>query len=62
MDLEGEEIFIRSKSGNIITVDRGRDGTPITEHLAGAELKSITQEDNSLIEMGDAFGFDVDTF
>lgn len=62
MDLEGEEIFVKSKSGNVITVDRGRDGTPITAHLAGSELKSITQEDNALIEVGDSFGFDGSTF
>ena len=58
LDLEGEEILVKSKSGNVLTVERGKDGTPITSHLSGAELKSITKEDNSLIEVGDNFGFD----
>jgi hypothetical protein len=57
LDLEGEEIYVTSKAGNILTVERGRDGTPITSHLAGAEVKSITTADNDLIEDGDDFGF-----
>ncbi|MEY3311255.1 MAG: Synechococcus phage [Bacteroidota bacterium] len=57
LDLEGEEIYVRSKSGNILTVDRGRDNTSITSHLSGAEIKSITTADNELVEEGDDFGF-----
>ena len=57
LDLEGEEIFVRSKSGNILTVERGKDNTTITSHLNGAPIKSITQQDNLLIEQGDDFGF-----
>lgn len=57
LDLEGEEIFVRSKSGNVLTVDRGRDNTTITSHLSGAEIKSITSTDNELVEEGDDFGF-----
>jgi hypothetical protein len=57
LDIEGEEVFVRIISGNVLTVDRGRDGTTITSHLAGAEVKSITAEDNALIEDGDDFGF-----
>jgi hypothetical protein len=57
LDLEGEEIYVTSKTGNILTVERGRDGTPITSHLSGAEVKSITTADNALIEDGDDFGF-----
>ena len=57
LDIEGEEVFVKRISGNIITVDRGRDGTPITSHLSGAEVKSITAADNVLIEEGDDFGF-----
>jgi hypothetical protein len=40
-----------------LTVDRGKDGTTITSHLSGAEVKSITTADNALIEEGDDFGF-----
>jgi hypothetical protein len=57
LDIEGEEVYVKLISGNVITVDRGRDGTTITSHLAGAEIKSITSADNALIEEGDDFGF-----
>ena len=57
LDIEGEEVYVKQKSGNVLTVDRGRDSTKITSHLSGAEIKSITTSDNSLIEEGDDFGF-----
>jgi hypothetical protein len=57
LDIEGEEVYVRLKSGNILTVDRGRDNTIITSHLSGSEVKSITTADNSLVEIGDDFGF-----
>ena len=57
LEIEGEEIYVKSKSGNILTVDRGRDGTGIISHLSGAQVKSITSTDNLLIEDGDDFGF-----
>jgi len=57
LDIEGEEVYVKSKNGNVLTVDRGRDGTTITSHLRGAEIKSITTTDNALIEEGDDFGF-----
>jgi hypothetical protein len=61
LDLEGEEVYVRLKNGNILTVDRGRDNTTITTHLAGAEIKSITSTDNTLIQDGDDFGFSGNT-
>ena len=57
LDIEGEEVFVKRISGNVLTVERGRDGTVITSHLSGAEVKSITTSDNVLIEEGDDFGF-----
>ena len=57
LDLEGEELYVKAKSGNTLTVERGRDNTTITSHLSGAEIKSITSADNLLIEDGDDFGF-----
>jgi len=57
LDIEGEEVYVKSKSGNILTVERGKDETTITSHLRGAEIKSITAADNALIEEGDDFGF-----
>jgi hypothetical protein len=57
LDIEGEEVYVKLKSGNVLTVERGRDNTKITSHLSGAEVKSITTVDNTLIEDGDDFGF-----
>ena len=57
LDIEGEEIYVKSKNGNVLTVERGKDETTITSHLRGAAIKSITAEDNALIEEGDDFGF-----
>lgn len=57
LDIEGEEVFVKVISGNTLTVERGKDGTTITSHLIGAEVKSITSSDNLLIEDGDDFGF-----
>jgi hypothetical protein len=62
LDIEGEEVFVKLVSGNILTVERGKDNTTITSHLAGAEIKSITSADNELIETGDDFGFSGSTF
>jgi hypothetical protein len=62
LDLEGEEIYVTSKSGNILTVERGKDNTTITAHLSGAEVKSITSADSALIEDGDDFGFNGTVF
>ena len=62
LDIEGEEVFVKLISGNVLTVDRGRDNTTITSHLAGAEVKSITSTDNELIQTGDDFGFSGNIF
>ena len=64
-----EELYVRSKTGNKLTVDRGRDNTTATKHVAGAEVKGIDYTttttstgtigvDSALIEDGDNFGFD----
>ena len=57
LDIEGEEVYVKSKNDNVLSVERGKDGTTITSHLRGAEIKSITSDDNALIEEGDDFGF-----
>jgi len=57
LDLEGEEVYVKLKSGNILTVERGKDDTTITSHLKGSPVKSITTADDALIEEGDDFGF-----
>ena len=65
-----EELFVRSKTGNKLTVDRGRDNTKAEKHVAGSEVKGIEYTettaptygpigvDSALIEDGDNFGFD----
>ena len=58
LDLGGEQIFVKSKSGNDLVVTRGMDGTTISSHLKGDPLKSITDDDDALIPEGDDFGFD----
>lgn len=55
--LNNETLFVLKKSGNILTVIRGSYGTPISSHVSGTEVKLITEVDNSLIEVGDDFGF-----
>lgn len=57
LDIEGEEVYVKMKTGNTLTVERGGDGTTVTSHLAGSAVKSITSADNLLIEDGDDFGF-----
>jgi hypothetical protein len=57
VSVDNEEMYIKSKSGNTLTVIRGSDSTSITAHVLGAEIKSITSVDNQLIPAGDNFGF-----
>ena len=57
LDIEGEEVYVKLITGNVLTVERGKDGTTVTSHLSGAPIKSITTTDNTLIEDGDDFGF-----
>ena len=55
-----EEIYVKSVTGNKLTVKRGQDGTTATEHLKGAEVLGINKvgtEDSVLVEEGDDFGF-----
>ena len=57
-----EEMYIESIDGNTITVRRGEDSTTQQNHVSGSDVKTITQEDNDLIEFGDNFGFDGNVF
>jgi len=62
LDLDGEEVYVTAKSGNSLTVERGKDDTTITSHLGGSPVKSITGADNLLVEEGDDFGFSGSVF
>ena len=55
--IDDEELFIKSITGNKLTVLRAQDKTTATEHLRGAEIHVINAADNALIEEGDDFGF-----
>jgi hypothetical protein len=59
VSIDNEELYIKSKAGNTLTVVRGSDNTPITEHVSGTAIKSITAADANLIPSGDDFGFSV---
>jgi hypothetical protein len=61
IDIEGEEIYVKSKDDSTLTVERGRDSTKAISHVSGAEIKSITSADNLLIKDGDNFGFSGNT-
>ena len=60
VDLNGEELFIKSISGNKITVARGQDGTTVVSHVKGSPIKVINTADDALIQEGDDFGFSGD--
>ena len=57
IDIDNEELYVKSISGNKVTVERGKDGRTAASHLNGAEILAITDADDALIEMGDDFGF-----
>ena len=57
-EIDGEEIWIKSVSGNNLTVERGADQTGAKAHVRGAAVKLITDADDALIPEGDDFGFD----
>ena len=57
LEIDGEEVYVKSITGNRVTIERGRDGTTPAIHVAGTEVKSITSSDNLLVEEGDDFGF-----
>ena len=50
-------MYVKSITGNKITVERGKDGRTAASHLNGAQILAITDADDALIEMGDDFGF-----
>jgi len=56
--VDSESIYVDKKSGNKLVVKRGQDGTTPTAHVSGAGVNLITATTNSLIEVGDDFGFD----
>ena len=41
---------------------RAQDNTTVQNHVLGAQVKTITDADDNLIEVGDDFGFDGSVF
>ena len=60
--IDQEEIYIEAVSSNKLTVRRAQDNTTVQNHVLGAQVKTITDADDNLIEVGDDFGFDGSTF
>ena len=69
IDIDGERIYVRSKSGNTLNVTRGKDGSVPIDHVIGAQVKGIDFTttstsvgtmgvDSAVIREGDDFGFD----
>ena len=56
--IDNESMYVDKINGNEITVNRSQDGTTAATHVAGADIGTITSDDNDLIEVGDYFGFD----
>jgi len=57
IDINGENLYIKSISGNTLTVRRGQEGTTAATHVIGTPIYIIDAADNALIEFGDDFGF-----
>lgn len=55
--IDEEEMLVKSKTGNILTVVRGADNTKVSAHVLGSAVKKITDADDALIQVGDDFGF-----
>tara|TARA_B100000073_G_scaffold338618_1_gene335962 strand:- start:7675 stop:8682 length:1008 start_codon:yes stop_codon:yes gene_type:complete len=62
VDIDGESMYIKDKSGDKFTVRRAQDNTKAAIHASGASINSITKADASFIDSGDNFGFDGSTF
>ena len=55
-------MYIKSIDNNNITVIRGQDGTVISNHQDGDYINVINSIDDSLIDPGDSFDFNEETF
>ena len=55
--INDETLYVLSKDGNSLVVNRGSYNTKVSNHVSGTNLNLITEEDNALIELGDDFGF-----
>lgn len=57
-----ENMYITNIDGNKIKVIRGKDNTTPGEHQSGDVINAINQLDDELIEFGDSYDFNEETF
>lgn len=60
--IDTEIMYVKSKSGNTLTVRRGYDNTSPAEHSQGETINILSTNDNLQIVPGDDFGFSEETF
>lgn len=62
IQINNENMYIKSIDNNFITVIRGQDGTVISNHQDGDLINVINSIDDELIQPGDDFDFNEETF
>ena len=62
IDIDNELMYIDKINGNTITVKRGVDGTPKNAHITGSAVNAVNAIDDSMVELGDDFGFSEQRF
>ena len=62
IQINNENMYIKEIDNNYITVNRGEDGTIPVEHQEGSIINVINTQDDELIEYGDDFDFNEETF
>lgn len=62
IQINDEVMYIKSIEDGIITVRRGEYATPVTDHQEGSNINSIDGFDDELIQFGDEFDFNEETF
>jgi len=60
--IDQELMYIKSINNNEIIVRRGEDGTSKVAHYNGDVINAVNATDDELIEYGDDFGFNEETF
>lgn len=57
ISVDEESMLVTSIAGNNLTVIRGSNKTEASSHVLGTGIRKVTIQDDSLIEIGDDFGF-----
>ena len=57
IDIGNELMYIKTISGNTLTVRRGEDGTSKASHINGDAINIVNSTDDALVQLGDDFGF-----